>query len=446
MKRIFILTALLAGAFTGAYAQTGQPLNLSLQECIDYALLHQDTVLNAQLDVKSAEYKVKETTGQGLPQVSGSAQFQDYIKIPQTLIPAEIFGGTPGTYVPLQFGVKYQSTLGLNVSQLIFDESYFVGLKASRTYKELYQRSFTRSKINATINVTKAYYQVLVSNEQLKLLDADLKQLKEQVDQTAAQNKQGFAEQIDVQRIQVQYNNLVTNRENIVRSLVLNYELLKFQMGMPVGDQLLLKDKLEDVSLTDENAAQTSDTTFYHNRIEYGLLETNYKLNQLQVANVKSRFYPTLSFQGNYVSSYQNNSFDKLFQSNFPSSYIGLTLNVPIFSGGQRINQYRQAKIAVLKSENDMAHIKNGIILQADAARTTYINSLKSLNNQKENQKLAREVLRVSKIKYQQGVGSSIEVTQAQTALEQSDNDYVQALYNALVSKVDLQNAYGQIK
>ncbi|MBS1524323.1 MAG: TolC family protein [Bacteroidetes bacterium] len=450
MKNILLIMLLLVGPVIAGYGQqAAQPkaevYNYSLKDCINYAYAHQDTVLNAQLDTKSAEYKVKETTATGLPQISGSANFTDYLKIPTTLIPGQFFGQPAGTFVPVQFGVKYQSNLGLSLSQLLFDASYLVGLKASRTYKELSQRNYTRSKIDANVNVTKAYYQVLVSNEQVKLLDADLVQLKQQVDQTAAQNKQGFVEKIDVQRIQVQYNNLVTMRENTLRLLALNYQLLKFQMGMPVDAELVLTDKLEDVSMADPQE-NNSDTTFYHNRIEYNLLETQEKLNELDVANKKAHFYPTLSLNANYNSSYQNNNFGNLYSSNFPSSYVGLTLNVPIFSSGLRINQLRESKIEVLKSQNDLANIKNGILLQANASHITYINSLKSLDNQKENQKLAQEVLRVSKIKYQQGVGSSIEVTQAQTDLESADNQYIQALYNALISKVDLDKAYGRIQ
>jgi outer membrane protein TolC len=449
MKHLFLIT-FLWGIALCSFAQqveppAGQTHNFSLQDCINYAYQHQDTVLNAALDVKSAEYKVKETTGIGLPQISGSASFQDYVKIPTTLIPAQFFGGKAGEFVPVQFGVKYQSGLGLNLSQLLFDGSYLVGLKASRTYKELSQRSLTRSKIDASVNITKAYYQVLVSNEQIKLLDADLKQLKEQLDQTVAQNKQGFVEQIDVQRIQVQYNNLMTTRENTIRLLALNYQVLKFQMGMPVNEAVNLSDKLEDIKLEDD-IANAGDTTFYHNRIEYSLLETQKKLNELDVANKKAHFYPTLSLNGNYNSSYQNNSFGDLYSKSFPSSYFGLTLNVPIFSGGQRINQLRQSKIAVLKSQNDLENAKNGMLLQANMAEISYTNSLKSLDNQRANQKLAQEVLRVAKIKYQQGVGSSIEVTQAQTDLETADNNYIQSLYDALVSKVDLDKAYGKIQ
>ena len=450
MKQLFLIILLLSGFVFSSYAQQAAAPpntthNFSLQDCINYAYEHQDTVVNAGLDIKSAVYKVKETTGIGLPQISGSANFQDYVKIPVTLIPAQFFGGTAGNFVPVQFGVKYQSNLGLNLNQLLFDGSYLVGLKAAKTYKELSQRSFIRSKIDANVNVTKAYYQVLVSNEQIRLLDADLNQLKQQVDQTVAQNQQGFVEQIDVQRIQVQYNDLSTTRENTIRLLALNYQLLKFQMGMAVNDQLTLTDKLQDVQLS-TTADLSADTNFYHNRIEYNLLETQKKLNELDVANKKSHFYPTLSLNGNYNSSYQDNSFSNLYSRNFPSSYFGLTLNVPIFSGGQRINQLRQSKIAVLKSQNDLENAKNGILLQANSAQINYINGLKSLDNQKQNQQLAQEVLRVSKIKYQQGVGSSIEVTQAQTALEDADNKYIQSLYDALVSKVDLDKAYGRIQ
>jgi outer membrane protein len=434
----------------GSYAQqatqpTGKVYNLSLKDCINYAFEHQDTVLNAQLDVKSADYKVRETTGIGLPQVSGSANFQDYIKIPTTLIPAQFFGGPAGTFTAVQFGVKYQSALGLNLTQKLFDGSYLVGLKASRTYKELSQRSYIRSKIDANVNVTKAYYQVLVSAEQIKLLDADISQLEHQLNETTSENKQGSAEKIDVQRTQVQYNNLVTNRENSIQLLVLSYQMLKFQMGMPINTELTLTDKLEDVQLADSQGA-TSDTTFYHNRIEYNLLETQKKLNELDVANKKAASYPTLVLNGSYNSSYQDNSLSNLYKTNFPSSFFGLTLNVPIFSGGQRVNQIRESKINVLKSQNDLEAAKNGFLLQANAAHFTYVNSLRSLDNQKRNQQLAQEVLRVTKIKYQQGVGSNIEVTQAQADLESADNQYIQALYNALISKVDQDKAYGRIK
>jgi len=448
MKQIFTLLICLTAGLRGfSQAQpANQTYSFSITDCINYAFEHKDSVLNANLDVKSADYRVKEIIGQGFPQINGTASFQDYLKVPTTLLPGEFFGAPSGTFIPVKFGVKYQSNLGVSASQLLFDPSYIVGLQGRKTYKELYNRAYTRSKIETSVNVTKAYYQVLVSNEQIKLLDANIAQLKQQVDQTTAQNKQGFVEKIDVDRIAVQYNNLITNRENTLRLLALNYQLLKFQIGMPIEYNLTLKDGLDNVKLDDNVAETVTDTTFYKKRIEFGLLETSLQLSRFDLKRIKGQFLPTLSANASYASSYQNNSFGELFKTSFPSSYIGLTLNVPIFSGFQRTNRVRQSEIAVQKNINNLTSLKNALSLQASQAKVVYFNGIQSLNNQKRNQELAREVLRVSKIKYQQGVGSSIEVTQAQTALESADNQYIQSLYDALVSKVDLDKAYGRIQ
>ncbi|WP_423147228.1 TolC family protein [Rubrolithibacter danxiaensis] len=422
----------------------GQTHEFNLQQCLDYAYANQDSMKNARLDIESANYKVKETIGIGLPQVSGSAALQDYLKIPTTLLPGEFFN-QPGTFIPVKFGVKYQANAGLSVSQLLFNGTYLVGLKASKTYKELSQRAFNRTKIETEIAVTKAYYQVLVNGEQLKLIDANLNQLKKQLNETTALNEQGFVEKIDLSRIQVLYNNLSTTRENTVRLLALGYQLLKFQMGMPVADNLKLTDKIEDIKLETDLSVEP-DTTAYRKRIEYGLLETQKKLNQLDLQRIKSEALPSLAAFGSGSYNFQSDQFSNLLDEKFPTVVVGLQLNVPIFSGFQRLNQVRQAKIAVQKSENMLNTVKNGLQLQQEQARVMYTNGIQSLNNQKSNMSLAEEVLRVSRIKYEQGVGSSLEVTQAQTALEEAQNNYIQALYDALISKVDLDRAYGRIQ
>jgi outer membrane protein TolC len=445
-KSLYLLTICTLLFSYSSNAQQKAPVAYSLADCIKYAYEHQDSVKNAELDLKNSEYTIKQLIGQGLPQLTGSASFQDYLQIPVTLIPGEFFN-QPGTYVPLKFGVKYQSALGLNLDQKIFDPTYLISLRNRGIYTELFTKELTRTKIQTNVSVTKAYYQVLVSNEQVKLLDANIAQLKQQLDQTTESNKQGFVEKIDVDRLSVLYNNLITNKENVVRSLVLNYELLKFQMGMPIKLDLVLTDRLDDIKLNsfDEATASTVDTSFYKNRIEYSLLQTNEHLTEIDVKRRKSAYLPSISFFGALSSSYQDNSFSNLYSTNFPSSYIGLRLSLPIFTGFQHTYQTKQAQIAQQKAQNNLDDAKNAFSLQASVAKTTYLNGLQSLNNQKRNQELAREVLRVAKIKYQQGVGSSIEVTQAQTALEASDNDYIQALYNALISKVDLDKAYGKI-
>ena len=328
----------------------------------------------------------------------------------------------------------------------MFSGTFIVGLQAAKTYKELSQRSLIRSRIQTNVAVSKAYYQALVSNEQITLLDANIAQLKQQLDQTTQQNKQGFVEKIDVDRLDVQYNNLVTNRENTSRTLILSVQMLKFQMGMPIEDTLKLVDRLQDITLDKSIVEKVIDTGFYRNRVEYNLLETNVKLNQLDVKSKKAAYLPTFTANAGIGTVFQENQLKYLYKHNYPDSYIGVTLNVPIFNGFQRSNQVKQSQINVFKAQNDLVNAKNAIGLEASNASITYYNSIQSLNNQKRSRTLAQEVLRVSKIKYSQGVGSSLEVTQAQTELESADNQYIQALYNALVSKVDLDKAYGRIQ
>lgn len=447
MKYIFS-TVLLLLLNLGVFAQqapSGQTHRFSLQECIDYAYEHQDSLKNAKLDIESADYRVKEIFGMGLPQVNANANLQDFLKLPTSLLPGEFFGQPAGTFIPVKFGVKYQSTLGLNVDQLIFDGTYLVGLKASKTYKELSIRNFDRTKIAVNVAVTKAFYMVLVSGEQLKLLDANLNQLKQQITETSELFKQGFAEEIDVDRLTVQRNNLTNNRENVVRSLALLYEVLKFQMGMPLSDNLSLNGKIEDVKLDNQLSVVKADTSAYENRIEYQLLQTQKALSLLDLKRYKSQYLPSVSAFGSHSLNYQNNSLGNLYSENFPNTLIGLKVNIPIFSGFQRLNRVKQAQIAVYKNDNLLNTLKNALTLDVENNRTKYINSLVSLNSQKGNMDLANKILNVSKIKYENGIGSNLEVTQAQTSLEQAQTGYIQALYDALISKVDLEKASGKI-
>ena len=441
-----LITAFLSLLFLGSNAQQTelQSYNFNLEECINYAYEHQTSLLNAAIDQKIADSKVKETTAIGLPQISGSADFRDFIKLPTSLLPGEFFGQPAGSTVPVTFGVKYNSSLNLSVNQLLFDGSYIVGLQASRTFKELSNRAFTRSRIETNVAVTKSFYMVLVNNKQLDLLDANIKQLNEQLNQVKALYKNGFAEKIDADRLTVIANNLSTERQNIVRALEIGINLLKFQMGLPIQNKLTLNGSIENIKLDDMVAK--SDTSAYANRIEYNLLQTQLKLNQLDFKRYKFQYLPSLAAFGSSSLQYQSNSFRDLYSNSFPTTIVGLQLNIPIFSSGMKLQRVKQAEFQVQKSQNILADTKNAINLDVFSSLTAYTNSLNTLKNQQSNLDLANEVLRVSKIKYEQGVGSSLEVTQAQTALKEAENNYINTLYEALISKVDTQKALGLIQ
>ena len=440
--KFYTLLSIALLGFGSLSAQTTKSYTFTLPQAIEYAFKNQAAVLNAQLDEQIAKNTVKQTTGIGLPQVSGSFSFQDFLKLPTSLLPGDFFG-QPGTQVPVQFGVKYQSALGLEASQLLFDGSYLVGLQAAKTYKELSIRNSKRTKIETAVAVSKAYYSVLVSNEQLGLLDANLVRLHKSLHDIEAYYKNGLVEKVDVDRLHVLTNNLETERENVIRLLALNTNLLKFQMGMPIETNLTLNDSIKELSLTAD--VLVADSLAYKNRVEFSLGQTQKKLNELNLKRYKSEFLPSIVAFGSTSNSYQNNSFSKLYSNYYPTSLVGLKLSLPLISGGQRIYKIKNARLEVQKSANDLANLQNGINLEINQAKTNFLNGLQSLENQKRNMELSKEVLRISKVKYEQGVGSSLEVTAAETSLKESQNNYINALYESLINKVNLDRALGRI-
>jgi len=427
-------------------AQERETLNysFSLKEAIDYAFTHQTAVLNATIDEEIARNTVKHTVGIGLPQVSTSYSFQDFLKLPTTLLPGEFSNPPSSTPIPVKFGTKYNSTANIELNQLLFDGTYIVGLQASKTYKELSVRNSKRTRIETAVAVSKAYYSALVSQEQLQLIDANLAQLKESLKDAEAMFKNGFAEKIDVDRLQVLKNNLETERENVISLFAINTDLLKFQMGMSVSANLSLTDKISSVR-AEPVVIPRADTTAYKGRIEYSLLETQKKLNELDLKRQKSYFLPTLKGFASASKSFQSDSFSNHYDMSFPTSVIGFTLSWNLINGGQRLYQVANARLAVKKSENDLLNAKNGITQEITTTQKMYSNSLRSVENQQRNLSLAEEILRVSHIKYEQGVGSSLEVTNAETTVKEAQNNYIKALYDLLINKVDLDRAAGRI-
>ncbi len=418
--------------------------DFSIDECIEYAKQNQASIKNARLDQDIAKQRVRETTSIGLPQINGDFSFDDYLKIPITLVPAEFFGGEAGQFAPVQFGVKFQSSAGVSLSQLLFDGSYLVGLKAAKTFKELSNRNLNRSVVETEVAVRKAYYSVLVNNERLNIIDANLNRLNKSLKETEELFKNGFAEKIDADRLKVLYNNSLTEKDNVIRLLAVNVDLLKFQIGMPIEATLTLKDKIADVNLPAETTSV--DTGVYRLRPEFLLIETQRKLDVLDWKRYKAAYLPQLSASASYVKNFQANVFRDLYDQAFDISIIGLKLNVPIFSSGQRDSRVQQAKLAIRKTDNNIIELKNSIKLDVNQSGTNYANGLKSLENQKRNRELAAEILRVTKVKYEQGIGSSLEVTTAETSLKEAENNYINALYDALINKVNLDKSLGRIK
>ncbi|MFN5704847.1 MAG: TolC family protein [bacterium] len=460
-----IIYILLLVTLISIKANAQESFQFTLQEAVEYAMSNQVNIKNAELDKEIAKQKVRETVAIGLPQIDGKASIQNFLDIPTQVLPDFISPAVYGTLVkegvidgngnpiqmptsfgstPVQFGTNFNMSYGIDISQLIFDGNYLLGLKAASVYKDLSIKALKRSKIETQVNVSKAYYNVLVAQKNIELLDANIVQLKKTLDDTKAYYDQGFVEKIDIDRLNVLYNNLVTERENISRIVDLSKVLLKFQMGMPIASKLELKDKLEDVVL--QQNLNSEEGVNLEGRVEFQLLKTQMRLNELDYKrNIVNRA-PSLVAFGSFSRNGLSNEFSTLTDVFYPTSIIGLQLNVPILGSGKKYYQTKQAKLNLEKSKNDLKNLENALSLESKSANVTFNNSVNSLNNQRKNMDLASEILRVSKAKYEQGVGSSIEVVTAQTSLKEAETNYINALFNALVAKIELEKSKGNIQ
>jgi outer membrane protein TolC len=426
-------------------AQESNSGAFSLQQSIDYAVKNSPNYLNAELDLKNAVYKKNEITGLGLPQVSGSIDIKDYVELPTSLLPGQFFGAPAGTFIPVKFGTKYNSTAGFSASQLLFSSDYIFGLKASKEFINLSKINVTRSKADLVSQVSKAYYNVIINKERIKLLESNFSRLKKILDDTKAFNQQGFAELIDAERLEVQYNNLVTEKDKVVRLIGLSETVLKFQMGYKLNDAIALTDSLNLNSDTFEELNITNVDV--SKRPDYQLLKAQQNLLNLDVKRLKWGYLPTLAAYGAYQYNAQRQEFDLLDtdQKWFKIALVGATLNVNIFDGFQRNYKIQQAKISALKNNNTLKNIESASQLEASVAGISYNNAYSSLLAQKKNMVLAQHVYEVAMKKYQGGVGTNLEIVNAETTLKEAQTNYYNSVYDMLVAKIDYQKAIGTL-
>lgn len=419
--------------------------HFSLQQSIKYALANQPNVRNAQYEVEKAKAHVREITGMGLPQITGSINVLDYVQIPTTLIPAQFLGGPAGEFIPLQFGTQYNATGELDGSQILFDGDYLVGLEAAKTFKDYSYQGLTLANIQAIASVEKAYYLALVSNWKLQMTIADVNRLKSLMDETGKMYEAGFTQKVDYDRIKVSYNNAKTLQTTMSKLLTLSYKSLKFQMGMPVSDSITLTDSLQSIPINPDLSADTSNKAT--NRIEYQMAQTNLWGSRLQMRRDRYGYLPSLFLIGsiNRVNQGETTDFFNGSQPWYPTAIIGLKMSIPIFDGLQKNYRIQQDKYTVQENELQLNTLKESISLQIATSSTNLANALADLENQKENMALAQSVEHDTKAEYEAGTGSNIEVIDAETALTEAETNYYNSLYNALTAKVDYEQAKGTL-
>ena len=447
MQRILIpvLFVLSLGTCMQLAAQQTQTHSFSAKQTADYALKNSVQVKNALTDVAIQLQSNREITSAAFPQISGSANLTNYLSIPTNLLPAEFFGGPAGTYIPVKFGTKFNGSYTARLQQVLFDGQVFVGLQARKSSILFRQQTVEVTQEEIKSNVYKVYYQLVVGRTQIKIIDANIARAEKLLHDTRELFKNGFAEQLDVDKVNVSLSNLRTQKISIENQLETGTIALKYLIGMPVKEQLVLTDSLSDQDLKDD---LLNGSFKYDDRSEYRLQQTAAALGEYNIKRYKLSYYPTLSFNGAFNRNAQRNKFNFFDKDKpyFTTSYISFDLNIPIFDGFARAARVQQAKLQLQQTQANITNLENSIDNDVQTSRVQIRNAISTMDEQKKNMALAEQVYNQTKKKYEQGLGSNLEVTNAETDLITAQNNYFSAVYDAIIARIDYLKAVGKLQ
>lgn len=451
-------------AMLGLTSLSAQEVQIfSIEDAIKYAQEKSISVQQSKLDLDRSKQQVREYTSIGLPQASVNIEYNYNINLPTQLLPDFLTPAVVGTLEafqlvpsgtganlpegqpqPVQFGTKNSLRAGFNVNQLVFDGSYFVGLKAAKGLVQMTTKQTDLSMQQIKNNVKKSYLTVLIAQENRKILFKNIENLEKLLKETKAFKESGLIEQLDVDRLDLSLSNLKSENEMVGRQVELAYNVLKFQMNFPLDQAISLSDSLN--SMMEEPAeGDLSGKANFDNRFEVQILKQSEYLNELNVKRYKMGYAPSVSaFFTHQYQIQRNNLFDKDEAGFFPISIIGASVNVPIFDGFNKDSKIKMAEIDRKKINLQLKQFELASTLELENARVAYKNAKERLNNQQKNLALAERILNTTKVKYKEGIGSSMEITTAEQELYRTQANYMNALYDVAVAIADLERILGK--
>ncbi|MDI6032678.1 TolC family protein [Flavobacterium sp. LB2P84] len=441
MKKIIILLTLTF--VLGANAQ--EVKSLTLKEAINYALENKAEAKKAKLQVENSEYQIQEVRSQALPQISANGNLTYNPVIQTTVIDGAGFGA-PGTTIQAAFGQTWVSTAGVSLTQAIFDQTVFTGLKAAKSTREFYQINEQLTEEQVIERVANNYYQVYVQRQKLTVIDSTYKNTTKVRNIIKGQFDNGLAKKIDLDRILVRISNINTQRQQVLNAVQIQENALKFYMGMPIETQIEIPQTAFEVS--PQSLSEIPNTA---NRTEYLLLKKQEQLLFYQKKAVEAGYYPTLSLNAGYnyigqgpVMPLGGKPSEGVYWSDFSS--IGLNLKVPIFTGFSTRAKVRQADIDLRTIKEDLNDTKLSLDLAFANAKTQIDNSLTTINNQRENAQLAKEVLDNTRNNYVQGLASLTDLLDAENSLTEAQNNYTSAILDYKLAEIQLIKSKGELK
>ncbi len=437
MKKIIIYTFLgisLLGTAQNSY---------NLAEAIEFATENAYAIKNAKLDIDKAQKKKWETTTMGLPQINGSVNYQNFLKQPIALLPAQIFGGPAGEFAEVTFGTKQNIDANATLSQLLFDGSYIVGLQSAKVYLKISELAKEKTKIGIKETVINAYGNVLLAKESIQILESNLKLMNKNIKDTQKIFENGFAEEQDVEQLQITKSSIESQLSNAKRMLIVAKNMLKLAMGIPMNETIILKDNLDTLALQNTNLEIINQDFDINNHIDYKMEKNAILAKELLLKLEKSKYLPSLSTFINIGTTANSDefTFTNTKQRWFASSIFGVSLNVPIFSSFKRKSKVAQAKITLEQEKTNLTEIEQKLQLQVENAKNSYQFALDNFKIAKDRMALAERIENKEKIKFFEGVGSSFTLTQAQSQLFTTQQNYLEAIVNIINAKAKLETA-----
>ena len=437
----------------------------TIQQCIDYAHTNNVQVKNALLDYEIQVQTNRGITAAAYPQISASAATTYYPKVPVQIFPNFISAATyavlqqegvkngtgqpivsPGDFgfIAASFGTKWNASGTVTLSQMLFDGQVFVGLQARKASLEYATKGAEVTEENVKVNIYKVYYQLAVSKTQIQQIDANIDRAAKFLHDTKAMFDNGFQEKLDVDKATVQLSNLQTLKLKTQNSIDNGYAGLKFLLGMPEKDSLALTDDVTEETVKN-NMLQPWDSA-YADRKDYQYLQVANQLNAFNIKRYKYTYLPTAKINSSYAEQAARNQFNFFGKGDwFPSWFIGLNINIPIFDGFEKASNVRKSQLQYQQTQNQLDYLKISISNDVVQAQNNFKSAVVTLDYQKQNMALATQVYEQTKKKYETGTGSNLEVSNAQADLITAQANYVSAMYDAVVARVDYLKAIGKL-
>jgi len=448
LTKLKALTFIFVASLFISESVQAQGQTLTLKDAIKYALENKADAKKAKLDVENSNYQIEEVRSRALPQISanGNMTYNPVLQLNALDVGAFAGPGNPSDIQLVALGQKWSTTAGVTLTQNIFDQAVFIGLKAAKTTREFYQINQQLTEEQVIENVANNYYQVFVQRQKLTVVDSNYVNTSKVRDIIKGQFDNGLAKKIDLDRLTVNLYNINTQRQQLINAVQLQENALKFYMGMPIETPIVIPNT--EFEVTPQVLSEAPNTA---TRTEYLALEKQEQLLSYQKKSVIAGYYPTLSVSGSYNYIGQGPEMpiggkpsDGVYWSDY--SAIGLNLNIPIFTGFGTRAKVRQADVELRRIKEDMIDTKLSLDLAYENAKTQINNSLITIKNQGENVQLAQEVLDNTKNNYYNGLAPLTDLLDAENSHVEAQNNYTSALLDYKLAEVQLIKAKGELR